>query len=217
MRHFKVLTVLAILLLAFSGSALADTVTMNFLGPAGNNSNGVYTYPYMFSVNGGSPVGLLCDTFDNDVVAGETWQATVSGITSGSGLFGSQLLNYKAAGLIYNGIVKGTIDPNVGNWAIWGLFSSTPASTSAYFTNSGAASLAAQYLAYATTAPDSSFLGIVIYTPIAGSQSWGGHVPQEYIGRVNVPEPTTIVMLIALAAGLAGLLFYRQRLGLRLV
>lgn len=216
MRHFKLFTVLAVLLLAFSGSALADSVTMTFLGPAGNNSGGVYTYPYLFSINGGTPVSLVCDTFDNEVVAGETWQATVSGITSGNGLFGGQLLNYKAAGLIFQGMVNGTISANVGNWAIWGLFSANPASNS-YFTSSGAANLISQYLALAAITPNSALANIVLYTPIAGTQSWNASVPQEFIGIVSVPEPATIVMLIALAAGVAGLFFFRQRLGLRLV
>ena len=72
MRHFRSVLILLTLTLAFAGSALADTVNMTFIGPGGNNSGGVYTYPYEFSVNGSAPIALICDAFDNDVISGET-------------------------------------------------------------------------------------------------------------------------------------------------
>jgi len=188
---------------------------MNFLGPAGNNSGGVYTYPYEFSVNGGAPVALICDAFDNEVVAGETWTATVNSLTSGNGLFGNQLNNYKAAGLIFQGIVNGTINANVGNWAIWGLFSAD-ATSNAYYQSSGAGALASWYQGLAALTADSAFANLVLYTPIAGTQSWSGSLPQEYIGLVSVPEPAEIAFILMMVmAGVLGFAF-RQRLGLKL-
>ncbi len=220
MRHFRLTLLLTTTLLAFAGTALADTASMNFLGPAGNNSGGVYTYPYEFSVNGGAPVALICDAFDNDVVRGETWTATVTSLLSGSqtgggGLFAGQTLNYKAAGLIFEGILKGTINANVGNWAIWGLFSSNPQSNP-YFVSSGAGALEAQAKLQAGIAPDSWFQGLVLYTPIAGTQSWKGSLPQEYIGYASVPEPAEMTLVLVMVIGSALGFAFRQRLGLKL-
>jgi len=216
-RHFRLAVLLSTLILAFAGSALADTtVSMSFIGPGGNNSGGVYTYPYNFVVTPGGTAALICDAFNNDVIAGETWTATVNTLTGGNGLFASQansLNNYKAAGLIFEGIVNGTINANVGNWAIWGLFSPN-ATTNSYYISSGAGALAAWWQDQAGNTPNSAFSNLVLYTPIAGTQSWGG-LPQEYIG-IKVPEPAEIAMLLLMIIGGVMGFAFRQRLGLKL-
>ena len=190
-------------------SALASSVTMQLTSVGGNNAGGVYTYPYYFSINGKAPVALICDSYDNEVTIGETWKANVTSLLSGAGLFGNQLLDYKAAGLIFKSILSGTLSANVGNFAIWGLFS-TNAQNSAYFQSSGAAGVEAAYLALAATAPNSAYNGLVLYTPIAGNQSWGG-MPQEYIGYSPVPEPGTITLFGTGLLSLAGMV--RRKLG----
>ena len=188
----------ALLLLAslcfFTGTALAgSTVTMKLTGVGGNNAGGVYTYPYYFSINGASPVALICDTYDNQVIVGETWKATATPFLKGIGLFGSTTsLDYKAAGLIFKSILNGTLSANSGNFAIWGLFS-TNAQNNPYFQSSGAAGIESQYLALAATASNKAFSGLILYTPIPGTQSWGG-TAQEYIGYSPVPEPTTLAL-----------------------
>ena len=190
-------------------SALASSVTMQLTSVGGNNAGGVYTYPYYFSINGKAPVALICDSYDNEVTIGETWKANVTSLLSGAGLFGNQLLDYKAAGLIFKSILSGTLSANVGNFAIWGLFS-TNAQNSAYFQSSGAAGVEAAYLALAATAPNSAYNGLVLYTPIAVTQSWGG-MPQEYIGYSPVPEPGTITLFGTGLLSLAGMA--RRKLG----
>lgn len=219
MRHFRLAVLLSTFILAVAGSAFADTVNMSFTGVGGNNSGGVYTYPYIFTIGTGSNATqalLVCDAFDNEVMAPETWTATVNTLTGGNGMFAGQansLNNYKAAGLIFQGIVNGTISANVGNWAIWGLFSAD-AKTNSYYLSSGAALLAAWYQGVALFTSNDAFSNLVLYTPISGTQSWGG-TPQEYIG-VRVPEPAEIVMLmLILVGGVMGFAF-RQRLGLKL-
>jgi hypothetical protein len=217
MRQVRLFAVVLFLLLILflSGSAFADSiVTMTFIGPGGNNSGGVYTYPYTFSINGGAPVSLLCDAFNFHVTPGETWSATVTGLLDGQGLFGNQPLNYAAAGLIFQGIMAGTIDVNAGNWAIWGLFAPN-AQSNPYYVSSGAGDLALQFLALAANAPASAFQGIVLYTPIPGSQSWlAGGTPQEYIGFIQVPEPGELSLLLTTVLfGLATFVF-RNKLGL---
>ncbi len=203
LRRAGILVFALALIFAFAGSALANsTVNMQLVGVGGNNAGGVYTYPYYFSINGGAPVALICDSFDNRVSVGETWQANVVGLLSGKGIFGNQLLDYKAAGLIFKSILNGQVNVNVGNWAIWGLFS-TNAQNSAYFQSSGAAALEQQYLSLATTAPNSAYNGLVLYTPIGGTQSANG-TPQEYIGYSPVPEPTTLTLFGTGMLSLAG-------------
>jgi hypothetical protein len=192
-----------------TGSALANSVKMQLTGVGGNNAGGVYTYPYYFSINGKAPVPLICDSYDNQVVIGETWQANVTSLLSGKGLFGNQLLDYKAAGLIFKGILNGTISSNAGNFAIWGLFS-TNAQNSSYFQSSGAAGIESTYLALAQTDPNSAYNGLVLYTPITGTQSWGG-TPQEYIGYNPVPEPGTITLFGSGLLSLAGMM--KRKLG----
>jgi hypothetical protein len=215
-RHFRLAVILSTFLLAFAGSALADTVNMSFTGPGGNNSGGVYTYPYEFVVTPGGSMALICDAFDNEVVSGETWTATVNSITGGNGLFSSQpnaAYNYELAAVIFNGIVDGHFDANAGNWAIWGLFSADARSNPNYNTLSVALTILAANIELPFHG-DSFFSNFVLYTPIAGTQSWGG-LPQEYIG-VRVPEPAEIAMLLLmLVSGLMGFAF-RQRLGLKL-
>jgi hypothetical protein len=193
-----------------SGLALADsTVTMQLTGVGANNAGGVATYPYHFSINGSAPVALICDSYDNEVVIGENWQAKVTGVLSGQGLFGSQLLDYKAAGLMFKSILAGTLDPNTGNFAIWGLFSSR-AQNSSYFQSSGAGAIETEYLALAASAPNSAFQGLVLYTPVAGTQSWGG-TPQEYIGYSTIPEPTSIALFGTGLLSLAGMIRRKLR------
>jgi len=182
---------------------------MQLTGVGSNNAGGVYTYPYYFSINGAAPVALICDSFDNRVVIGETWQANVTSLLSGKGLFGNQLLDYKAAGLIFKSILNGTLGANVGNYAIWGLFSTNAQNTS-YFQSSGAGAIETQYLALAATAKNSAFNGLVLYTPIAGTQSWGC-TPQEYIGYSPVPEPGTLALFGTGLLSLAGVI--RRKLG----
>lgn len=202
--RFAIPLVLVVAALCLCASpALANSVTMKLTGVGGNNAGGVYTYPYYFSINNKAPVALICDSFDNEVTIGETWKANVTSLLSGAGLFGGQLLDYKAAGLIFKSILNGTLSANVGNYAIWGLFS-TNAQNTAYFQSSGAGAVEATYLALAATAPNSAFNGLVLYTPIAGTQSWGG-MPQEYIGYSPVPEPGTITLFGTGLLSLAGM------------
>lgn len=214
MRAARLMSVVLFLLIAFVAAPVfaspINQVSMNFVGPGGNNSGGVYTYPYNFSINGSSTLTpLICDAFDNEVSSGESWTATVTPLINGSGLWSPNLLDYKAAGLIFQGILGNTIDTNLGNWAIWGLFSAN-AQNNPYFTSSGAAGLAAQYVTWASNAPDSSFNGLVIYTPVAGTQSWGG-TPQEYIGTVPVPEPGEMSMAATTLLTLLGALGYKKK------
>jgi hypothetical protein len=203
LRLARIVLFVLVLVAMSAGTALANsTVNMQLVSVSANNAGGVNTYPYFFSINGNAPVALICDTYDNEVNVGESWQANVVGLLSGKGLFGNQLMDYKAAGLIFKSILNGTLNVNVGNFAIWGLFS-TNAQNNSFFQSSGAAALEQQYLALAANAPNSAFSGLVLYTPIGGTQSANG-MPQEYIGYSSVPEPTTLTLFGTGLVSLAG-------------
>lgn len=208
----SIFTVLVALSLG-TGTALADsTVDMKLTSVGGNNAGGVYTYPYNFSINGAAPVALVCDSYNNEVIVGETWKATVTSLISAQGLFANQpnaLLDYKAAGLIFKSILNGTLGANVGNFAIWGLFS-TSAQNNSYFQSSGAGAIETQYLGLAATAKNSTFAGLVLYTPVAGTQSWGG-TAQEYIGYSPVPEPGTLALFGTGLLSLSGIIRRKLR------
>ena len=221
MRHTRLITFIFSLLTAIllSGSAFADS--MKFIAPGGNNSGGVYTYPYNFTVNGQS-AQLLCDTFDNDVVNGETWTATEHSIPGSERLFDPTDVNavtdYEAAGIIFDGIlgINGFAqnpDTNDANWAIWAIFSPTALGDIAG--NATALSIYNTALTAAANSPSATdFTGIVVYTPEAGSQSGQSKngTPQEYLGYTPVPEPSELSLLGILALfGITGFAF-RKRL-----
>jgi hypothetical protein len=214
-RKIGYLTAVAVLF--FGSSALAYTVDMNFTGVGGNNLDGVYVYPYDFTVSG-DPAKLMCDDYGNEISIPESWNARVTDLGSltasniaSSGLYFASLSNalqdYQEVGwlaqqmILHNGNDAAQADIN---WAIWSIMDSNSPPNG---TDPGAAAWMA--LA-ASNYKGGNYWDVDIYTPTIGNalplDKASG--PQEFLGVDSVPEAHTSALLGAGLLGLVALMLY---------
>ncbi len=79
LRRRLLLSLVVALSLSTLASANSTTVDMTFLYPGTNASGGYYTYPYYFSINGGTATAMMCDSFNNHISVGRAGTPTSAG------------------------------------------------------------------------------------------------------------------------------------------
>jgi len=65
----------------FVPGAFADTATLNLTGVSGGTLGGVFTSPYIATVDGVSNVYVICDDFADDTYVNEQWTTAVTTYT----------------------------------------------------------------------------------------------------------------------------------------
>lgn len=76
--------VVALALVLLTTNPLSAQVTFNLtgVGPTEANLAGVYTSPYMGTINGGPTIPVICDDFSDESYVPETWKAYVTSLPS---------------------------------------------------------------------------------------------------------------------------------------
>jgi hypothetical protein len=180
-------------LLFLAVPAFADPVGVQLTGVQGGYQGGVYVTPYYLSINGGTPIDVVCDDYTHEVWVGEAWSANVSTFSNlGDTRWGSSdTQQYDEAAWLYEQYLNGNASAGDVNFAIWSLFdpqlnASTPGWDQGV---SNLLSWAGQW--YSDGAGGVNFSDFMIITPTDG----GPGSPQEYLAVQPTPEPGTLVLM----------------------
>jgi hypothetical protein len=197
---------LAILgLICFATGAFAtQSFTLTGAGPA--NLGGVYTSPYIATIEGvGSNIAVFCDDFLDDVYIGETWQVNANKLSDlplldpNSPLMWDttdptkQVTDYITAALLATQLLQlgnsQSLEAEEISWAIWDVFDPTAPLYSAQYLPSYESAISGylisaqlQAKAIVSGAPTlsaavSSFSNVTIYTPAPKNSTAVGTCP----------------------------------------
>lgn len=189
--------------LAAAVAAQAGTVTMTLVGVGGAHQNGVYVAPYLFKVDGGPVVGMMCDDFTHEDHIPETYTAVMSTISdlSQTRFIGTAgLTGYKEAFWLYDQYLMHPADAGDINFAVWAIFDPAIIGNPTYWTAGEQAWLSA---AQSVDLSNYDFSGFAVYTPISPTS------PQEMITKT--PEPASMLLLGSGLMAIGGLLRRRNK------
>ena len=235
-RKLSVTVGLAGLVSLWAAPTMASSVnlTMTNIGLS-NQLGGAYIGPYTVEPTGTTNTfKVICDDVLADTYIGESWTANVSSISDLAGKFNNpsdpvgSLKKYNEVGFLATalfdfssatpcpiGCTSGINNAADIQYALWEVFG-TPAAFNYLTPGSSDLANAQAWLALAasqTYAPG-AYSNLVIYTStscITGPGCAPGgtsNLPQEFIGRTSVPEPSTLPML---GIGMLGIAFYGRR------
>jgi hypothetical protein len=209
MKIFSKVAVLTLGLAFASTASYADTVTLTFTGTSGASNGADYIYPYYFSVDGSSTqTSLMCVSFNDEIYQNESWDATVSSITTASSTIAQE------DAYLFSLIGDSSYSNNDIQEAAWYLSASNPSAVPTT-SNDPALLLAASNavtqadLGGTSTFDDGQF---TLYTPVSGTQnpSTDG-TPQSFVGDSPVPEPRSLLLLATGLFGCASLVYRKRR------
>ena len=133
-RRLLFLTALVVLVLTPALTARADSVTLTGGGSA--SFQGYSAGPYSATLNG-SPVLMICMSFDRQVTVGQTWDVTVNTLDSvgaSKSMYFDQstlaaqaasLLKYQRAAWLYDQLFANFSERGSIQGAIWNIFNPT--------------------------------------------------------------------------------------------
>ena len=228
MKKLGVSTALAVLTFSFllwlsPLKAYAGSVTMTFtgVGPQDNNSGGVYTYPYDFTVTpttGPSEnLSLMCISFDKEIYLQNPYEYWTANVVTASSLGATDeeeaYLYSVAEANVSNNTVSGA-----ANWADWALEESN--------TLPGQKSFLQSYIGTGTEYTDAvnylnfssvdlaEYANYLIYVPTTDGHSGDtdDKTPQTFVGApAPTPEPSSLVLLGSGLLAAAGALYRRKK------
>lgn len=200
MKKLLLLPTLMVLVILTTPTARADALQ---LVGAGTNTFGHYSAgPYSATLNG-TPIAMMCVSFDRTVRVGQTWQVAVNTLDAAgvaNSLYGAQadaLLRYQRGAWLYDQLSAHPNQSGAIQGALWNIFNSGTPDT--------ADSNSWTSLAMSANLTNYDFSRFRILTPSDRSASG----PQENL--TTVPEPATMLLLGSGLAGVAARARRRRR------